>query len=59
MTMMDWVQAQKADLPINQVVTWIEDKKLDTVKVGEEMFQDLEQYLRQKGQLCLQEEVLY
>ena len=34
MTMMDWVQAQK-------VVTWIESKKLDTVKMGEEMSPEL------------------
>ena len=52
-TVMDWVQAQKVDPTINQVVTWIEDKKLDTVKVGEEMSQELKQYLRQKEQLCL------
>ena len=30
--MTDWVQDQKADPTINQVVTRIEDKKLDTVK---------------------------
>ena len=37
MTMTDWVQAQKVDPTINQVVTWMEDKKQDAVKVGEEM----------------------
>ena len=37
MTVMDSVQAQKVDPVINQVVTWIESKKLDTMKVGEEM----------------------
>ena len=42
-----------ADPAINHVVTWIEDKKLDTVKVDEEMSQELKQYLRQKRQLCL------
>ena len=31
MTITDWVQAQKADSTINQVVTWMESKKLDTV----------------------------
>ena len=59
MTVMDWVQAWKVDPAINQVVTWIESKKLDTVKVGEEMSPELKQYLRQKGQMCLQEGVLY
>ena len=59
MTMMDWVQAQKADPAINQTVTWIESKKLDTVKVGKEMCPELKQSLRQKGQVCLQEGVLY
>ena len=49
MTVMDWVQAQKAVSTINQVITWLEDKKLETVKVGEEMSQELKQYLRQTG----------
>ena len=44
---------------INQVVTWIEDRKLNTVKVGKEMSQELKPYLRQKGHLCLKEGVLY
>ena len=59
MTVMDWIQAQKVDPTIKQVVTWIESKKLDTVKVGEEISPESKQYSRQKGQLCLQEGVLY
>ena len=55
----DWVQAEKVDPAINQVITWLDDKRLDTVKVGEEMSQELKQYLRQKGQLHLHWEVLY
>ena len=53
MTVMDWAQAQKVDPTINQVITLLEDKKLDTLKVGEEMSQEFKQYLRRKGQLCL------
>ena len=59
MTVADWVQGQKEDPTINQVVTWVESKKLDTVKMGDEMSQELKQYLRQRGKLCLQEGVLY
>ena len=55
----DRVQAQKTDLAINQVITWLEDKLLGTAKVGKEMSPELRQYLRQKGQLYLQEGVLY
>ena len=58
MTVTDWVQAQKADPTINQVLTWLEDNKLETVKVDKEMSKELKQYLRQKGQLCLWERVL-
>ena len=43
MTVMDWVQAQKADLAISQVITWLEDKRLDALKVGKEMSQELKQ----------------
>ena len=50
MTIANWVQAQKADPTINQVVTWMESEKLDTVKVGDEMSQELKQYLRQQGE---------
>ena len=46
MTVMDWVRAQKADTTINQVITLLEDKRLDTVKVGREISQELKQYLR-------------
>ena len=53
MTVADWVQAQKADPTINQVITWMENKKLETVKMGEEMSHELKQYLRQRGKLCL------
>ena len=53
MTVTDWIQAQKADTTINQVVTWMENKKLETAKVGEEMSHELKQYLRQRGKLCL------
>ena len=59
MSVTDWVQTQKGDPAINQVVTWIENKKLDTVKVGKEMYPELKAYFMQKGQLCLQEGVLY
>ena len=34
MTVADWVQAQKADPTINQIDTWMENKKMETVKVG-------------------------
>ena len=54
-----WGQAQKVDPTIHQVITWLEDKRLDTAKVGEEMSQELKQYLRQNGMLCLQGGVLY
>ena len=59
MTIADWVQVQKVDPTINQVITWIENTKLETVKVSEEMLHELKQYLRQRGKLCLQEGVLY
>ena len=42
MTVMDWVQAQKADPAINQVITWLEDRRLDTMKVDKGMSQELE-----------------
>ena len=51
MTVMEWVQAQKVDPAINQVITWTENGKLDTVKVSDEMSQEVKLYLRQKGQL--------
>ena len=53
MTIADWVQEQKADPTINQVVTWMERKKLDTVNMGDDVSQELKQYLRQRGKLCL------
>ena len=59
MTAMEWVWAQKADPVISQVTTWIEDGKLSTMKVSEEMSQEVKQYLRQKGQLCLKEGILF
>ena len=59
MTATDWVPAQKDDPTINQVVTWLESKKLDTVKLSDEMSQELKRYLRQWGKLYLQEGVLY
>ena len=40
-TVAHWVWAQKVDPTINQVVTWMENKKLETVKVGEEMSHEL------------------
>ena len=59
MTAMEWVWAQKADPVISVVTTWIGDGKLSTMKVSEEMSQEVKQYLRQKGQLCLNKGVLY
>ena len=59
MTVADWVQAQKADPTINQVVTLIKNKKLETVKMSGQMSHELEQYLRQRGKLCLWEGALY
>ena len=59
MTVADWVQTQKADPTTNQVVTWLESKKMDAVKMGEEMSQELKQYLRKWRKLCLQEGILY
>ena len=53
MTVTDWVQAQKADPTINQVVTWIEDKKQDTGKVGEEMSQVVEAIFEVKREAVL------
>ena len=46
-------QAQKVDPTINQVVAWMESKKLDTVKTSDEMSQEMRQYLRQWEKLCL------
>ena len=43
----------ETDPAINQMITWLEDKRLDTVKVGKEMSQELKPYLWQKRQLCL------
>ena len=37
MTTTEWVQVQKADQTISQVITWIEAKEMGTVKVSEEM----------------------
>ena len=45
MAVADWVQAQKADPAINQVITWLEDRLLGTAKVGEGMSPELRQYL--------------
>ena len=59
MTMMDWVQAQKMDPAIKQVITSLETKRLDTVIVDEEISQELKLHWRQKGQLCIQEGALY
>ena len=59
MTVADWVQAQKGGPGIKQIITWLEDKLLGTVKVGKEMSPELRQCLRQKGQLYLQDGVLY
>ena len=36
-TIADWVQAQKVNPTISQVFSWMKSKKLDTVKVGDEM----------------------
>ena len=47
MTIANLVQAQKEDPTINQVVTWMESEKFDTVKVVGVMPQELKQYLRQ------------
>ena len=52
MTAADWVRAQKADPTITQVVTWMENKKLETMKVDEQMSYKLKQYLRQRGKPC-------
>ena len=59
MTVTNWVQTKKPDWAISQVTTWIEDGKLSSLKVSEEMSQEIKQYLRQKGQLCLKEGVLH
>ena len=37
MTAAKWVQAQKLDPNINQIVAWMESMKLDTVKMSDEM----------------------
>ena len=58
-TIVDWVQAQKVDPTIKQVITWMENKKLETVKVSEGMSLELKRYMRQRGKLHLQEGVLY
>ena len=54
MTVTAWVWPLKADPTINQVITWIENKRMETVKVGEEMLYELKQYLR-KGGGCVSE----
>ena len=59
MTAMEWVQAQKANPAISQVITWIKAEEVGTVKVSEEMSQEVKPYLRQRGQLCLKDSVLY
>ena len=59
MTAANWVQAQKVDHTINQVVALMKSKKLETVKMSDEMSQELWQYLRQWEKLCLWEGVLY
>ena len=41
MSVADCIQAQKSDPIINHVITWIENKRLVTVKVGEEMLDEL------------------
>ena len=56
MTVTDWVQVQKADTTINHVVTQMESKKLESVKVDEEMSYELKQNLRQRGMLCCEKE---
>ena len=55
---MEWVQAQKANPAISQVITWIKAEEVGTVKVSEEMSQEKKPYLRKKGQLCLKEGIL-
>ena len=49
MTVMDLVQAQKADPANNQVITWLKDKKLDTIKVGKVMAQQFKAILEAEG----------
>ena len=58
-TAMEWVQAQKTNPAISQVIIWINAKEVSTMKVSEEMSQEVKPYLQQKGQLCLKEGVLY
>ena len=59
MTATEWVWVQRVDPAIYQVTTWIEEGKLSTVKISEEISQEVKPYLRHKGQLCLKEGVLY
>ena len=49
MMAMEWVQTQKADPAMGQVITWIKAEEGDTVKVSEEMSKEVKPYLRQKG----------
>ena len=53
MTTMEWVLAQKANPAISQVITWIKTKKVDAVKISEEMSQEVKTYLIHLIQLCL------
>ena len=54
-----WVQAQKMDPTINQVVTWMESKRLDAVKAGDGMSRSWSNIWGNGGKLCFGEGVLY
>ena len=53
MTLVNWVHPQDADPTINQEVAWMKSEKLDTVKMSDEMSQELRQYLRHWEKMCL------
>ena len=59
MTTMEWIQTQKADPAIGQEITRLKDEEVGTVKVSEDMSKEVKPYIRQKGQLCLKDGVLY
>ena len=54
MTTVEWVWAQKTNLAISKVITWIENGKLSAAKVSEKMSQEVNQNLRQKGTAVLE-----
>ena len=58
MTAAEWVWVQKADPAFSQVTTWIDAGKVGTVKVSEEMSQEVRQYFKAEGTAVLESRIL-